>query len=153
MHGQSQRMANVLTAFAWSKRSCPSAWMSDDLNAILVHGDATYSDIRSQSSKSYPYLSASELPTRFSLDSVEFSVTQDNPRSGQLLQSSGTSDSSVEDISSEFMFMTHDDFMINVFLYRGGWHSYTIYGCTLVPPGEYYFPPNAAAMRSYVKLL
>jgi len=103
MHGGSQCMANVLTAIARSKGSCPSAWMSDDLNAILVHGDATYSDIRSQSSRSY--LSASELPTKFSLDSVEFSVTQDNPRSTQLLQSSGTSYSSVEDISSEFMFM------------------------------------------------
>ena len=105
MHGGSQCVANVLTAFAWSKRSCPSAWRSDDLNAILVNGDAIYSDIRSQSSKSYPYLSASELPTRFSLDGVEFCITQDNPRSGQLLQSSGTNDSSAENISSEFMFM------------------------------------------------
>jgi len=45
---------------------------------------------------------------------------------------------------------------VNVFLRGGGWHSYTVYGCTLSPLGEYYFPPKlltAAAMRSYVKLL
>jgi len=46
---------------------------------------------------------------------------------------------------------------VNVFLRGGGWHSYvTVYGCTLSPLGEYYFPPKlltAASMRSYVKLL
>ena len=101
MHGGSQRMANVLIAIAQSKRSCPSAWMSDDLDAILDHGDAAYSDIRTRSQSSKSYLLASELPTSFPLDNVEFSVMQDTARSGQLLQSSETTDSSVEDISSE----------------------------------------------------
>ena len=46
--------------------------------------------------------------------------------------------------------------IVRVLLRGGGWHSYTIYGCTLSPLGEYYVPPKlltAAAMRSYVKLL
>jgi len=43
-----------------------------------------------------------------------------------------------------------------MYFYGGGWHSYTVYGCTLAPLGEYYFPPKlltAAELRSYVKLL
>ena len=47
-YSASQCMANVFTAIAWNKKSCPSAWTSDDLNVMLVYGDSMYSDIRPQ---------------------------------------------------------------------------------------------------------